>query len=301
MPRGPLCRRRSDARSHFRRHGVRARSARPRRRVRCRLRIVGRALNAAYFLAGQATRGTTIYYEDINTRGFIDLHRPLRNRPILNLDFLMKEVLRHRKRLDVDRVLAARAALSILATDVATAATKRFRNFADEDDLIGAMRASATMPIVAGGPLTFRGGRYFDASLTEPIPVPTAEADGNTHVLVLLTRPNAEPRSLSSLDRLFVIPRLRRLSPQLATRFIDRSEPYAALLKCIDAGTGPLGRAVVQGIRPLPPAVGRLERRRIAARGRRGGRVPRGHAGLRTRVIGLPCSVLPSRWGPHGR
>jgi predicted patatin/cPLA2 family phospholipase len=220
------------------------------------------ALNAAYFLAGQATRGTTIYYEDINTRRFIDLRRPLRHRPILDLDFLMKDVLRQRKRLDVDRVLAAATPFSILATDVATAAARSFRNFVDEDDLIGAMRASATMPIVAGGPLVYRNRRYFDASLTEPIPVPTAEADGHTHLLVLLTRPDAEPRSLSVLDRALVIPRLRRLSPELAARFIGRSAPYAALLRCIDQGTGPLGRAVVQGIRPLAPAVGKLERRR---------------------------------------
>ncbi len=220
------------------------------------------ALNAAYFLAAQAARGTTIYYEDINTHRFIDLRRPLGNRPILDLDFLMNDVLRRRKRLDVDRVLGASTPFSILASDVAAAAATRFRDFAGEDDLIDAMRASATMPIVAGGPHAFRGGRYFDASLTEPIPVPTAEADGHTHILVLLTRPDAEPRSLSTLDRVFVIPRLRRLSPKLASMYIDRSEPYAALLRCIDAGTGPLGRAAVQGIRPLPPAVARLERRR---------------------------------------
>jgi predicted patatin/cPLA2 family phospholipase len=220
------------------------------------------ALNAAYFLAGQAAIGTAIYYEDINTYRFIDLRRSLRRRPILNLEFLMGDVLRRRKRLDIERVLAASAPLSILATDAATATATRFQNFADEADLIGAMRASATMPIVAGGPVVFRGGRYFDASLTEPIPVPTAEADGYTHLLVLLTRPDAEPRSLSALDRLFVIPRLRRLSPTLAARFIDRSEPYATLLRCIDAGIGPKGRAVVQGIRPPPPTISNLERRR---------------------------------------
>ena len=33
------------------------------------------AINAAYFLAGQARLGTTIYHEDINNRQFIDLRR----------------------------------------------------------------------------------------------------------------------------------------------------------------------------------------------------------------------------------
>ena len=35
------------------------------------------AINAAYFLAGQARLGTTIYYEDINNAEFIDLARAL--------------------------------------------------------------------------------------------------------------------------------------------------------------------------------------------------------------------------------
>ena len=220
------------------------------------------SLNAAYFLAGQASLGTTIYYENINNRRFIDVLRPLRRRPIVDFDFLMDDVVSRAKRLESARVLACRTPLFVLATDVATARSVKLHGFADAGDLVGAMRASATMPIVAGGPRPFRGGRYFDASLTEPIPVPTAETDGHTHVLVLLTRPREHARTLSVMDRVLVIPRLRRISPVLAAKFIDRGEPYTSLLEQIALGTGPLGRAVVAGIRPLPPGVGKLERRR---------------------------------------
>jgi predicted patatin/cPLA2 family phospholipase len=220
------------------------------------------SLNAAYFLAGQAALGTTIYYEDINNRQFIDLRRLLLNRSVLNLDFLINDVVARRKRLDVAKVMASDTPLSVLATHVASATAERLRHFADERELVAAMRASATMPIVAGEPSVFRGAQYFDASLTEPIPVPTAEADGHSHILVLLTRPGEEARSLSLLDRVLVIPRLRRISPALAAKFIDRGEPYTSLLKRIEAGTGPLGRAVVFGIRPLPPGISKLERRR---------------------------------------
>jgi predicted patatin/cPLA2 family phospholipase len=220
------------------------------------------SLNAAYFLAGQAALGATIYYDDINNRRFIDLRRPLRNRPIVNLDFLVDDIVGRRKRLDVARVLASTTPLSVLATHVASATAVRLDKFADAHDLVAALRASATMPIVAGGPGGFRGGEYFDASLTEPIPVPTAEADGHSHILVLLTRPGEEARTLSLLDRVLVIPRLKRLSPALAAKFIDRGEAYRSLLNHIAAGSGPLGRAVVFGIRPMPPGVGKLERRR---------------------------------------
>jgi len=47
------------------------------------------AMNGAYFLAGQAALGTTIYYDNINNRHFIDFARALRGRPVVDLDFLV--------------------------------------------------------------------------------------------------------------------------------------------------------------------------------------------------------------------
>ena len=217
------------------------------------------ALNAAYFLAGQAAVGTTIYYEDINNRRFIDMRRTMVGRPIVNLGFLIDEIAVTRKPLAIDRVLGCGSPLTVLATDVTTCAAVALRHFTCARDLLTAMRAGATMPIVAGAPVPYLESRYFDASLTEPIPVPTAEADGHTHVLVLLTRPSEALRQTTAFDRWFVLPRLRRISPQLATHYVDRGRPYTALLEHIAAGTGPLGRAQVVGIRPDPPVVSKLE------------------------------------------
>lgn len=218
------------------------------------------AINAAYFLAGQARLGTTIYSENINNRRFIDLSRSLRGRPIVDLGYLLEGVAVHAKPLDVARVLASASPLTVMATDVATAQAVCLRGFSSDRPLIRALRAGATMPIVAGDPVDWCGGRYFDASLTEPIPVPQAETDGCTHILVLLTRPVESARVMTPLDRWFVLPRLRRISPALAAKFVDRGAPYRALLDCIAAGRGPASRAVVHGIRPGPPAIGKLER-----------------------------------------
>ena len=217
------------------------------------------ALNAAYFLAGQAALGTTIYYEDINNRRFISLRRPLLGRPIVNLAFLIDDVATYRKPLAVDRVLSSRSPLAVLATDVTTCAPVVLRQFRTGRELLAAMRAGATMPIVAGQPAAFLDRRCFDASLTEPIPVPTAEADGHSHVLVLLTRPSESRRRTTMFDRVYVLPRLRRISPNLAARYVDRGQPYTALLSGIAAGLGPQGRAQVLGIRPDPPVVSKLE------------------------------------------
>ena len=69
--------------------------------------------------------------------------------------------------------------------------------YKDKDDLVNALRASATVPEVAGGPVVHRGHRLVDAAVFEAVPFRSAIADGCTHVLVLCTRPAAPPtRSL---------------------------------------------------------------------------------------------------------
>ena len=218
------------------------------------------AINAAYFLAGQARVGTTIYFENINNSRFISLARPFTGRPIVDLDYLLNDVAISRKPLDAARVLSSLSPLTVMATDVNAAAQAPLRDFEDAHALFAAMRAGATMPVVAGPPVQFRGRPYLDAALTEPIPVPAAETDGCTHALVLLTRPSDTARATSTFDRAYVLPRLRRLSPALADLYAGRSAPYAALLSSIAAGRGPGGTAVVLGIRPFPPSISKLER-----------------------------------------
>ena len=220
------------------------------------------AINAAYFLAGQARLGTTIYHEDINNRRFIDLSRPLRRRPIVDLAFLLDDIAGRRKRLDAERVIEAASPLRVLATDLETERACALGGFADGGALFGALRAGATMPVIAGGPFEYGSRRFLDASLTEPIPVATAEAEGHTHVVALLTRGGAMRPNVSAFDRYFVGPRLRRMSPTLAARYLTRAAAYGEILRAIDAGTGPLGRARVVAIRAGCGPISKLECRR---------------------------------------
>ena len=220
------------------------------------------AINAAYFLAGQARLGTTIYHEDINNRQFIDLRRPLIGRPIVNLSFLLDEVALRRKPLDVARVLSSPTPLHVLATDVEREASCVLRNFAGPAALFGALRAGATMPVIAGGPYEYDDRRLLDASLSEPIPVITAETDRHTHALVLLTRGASMRPYVSAFDRYFVSPRLRKVSPRLAEQYLARAAPYTEVVRTIDGGAGPLGLTRVLGIRVDDLHISKLEKRR---------------------------------------
>jgi predicted patatin/cPLA2 family phospholipase len=105
------------------------------------------AMNGAFFVAGQAAFGSTIYYEDINNNRFIDYRRAWRRRPILDLDYLVWDVMCGTKRLDVARVMASPVALHLLATDSASGRRTTFSSWSDREDFLGGLRAGASMPI----------------------------------------------------------------------------------------------------------------------------------------------------------
>src|SRR5438876_11223893 len=68
------------------------------------------AVNAAYFLAGQAACATTIYYQKINNTRFI---RRFWHRKIVNIDDLFDCIIRSERPLRVDQVQASRSQLFI--------------------------------------------------------------------------------------------------------------------------------------------------------------------------------------------
>lgn len=221
------------------------------------------AMNAAFLLAGQAAFGTTIYYENINNRNFIDFARPLSSKPIVDLDFLVWNVMKGPKRLDARRVLESPIPLTAIATDVDSGTGSRFSSWDSEDDLLHCLRAGATMPIVAGAPYAHRGRRFWDALLVEPIPIVTAERERATHAVVLLTRPTgtAGPK-LSLAEKAYIVPRLRAVSEALASHYVVRASEYVALLECLAKGVGPSGTTSVLTVVPGAPVVGKLERQR---------------------------------------
>ncbi len=220
------------------------------------------AANGAYLVAGDGTRGSEIYYEKINSRSFIDARRMLIGRPVVSLEFLVGDVMVRHTPLDVAAVLASPVRLAVVASNVDTGESDVLADFADGEDVLGSIRASAAMPILAGPPWVHRGRRYWDGSLTEPVPLDTAMKLGCTHVVALLTRPGGVIRPpLSFFQRRVILPRMRRVSPLLGERFSRQREEYEAMIARLDlpsAGRDPQ----ILTVRPAGPPIANLERRR---------------------------------------
>jgi predicted patatin/cPLA2 family phospholipase len=113
----------------------------------------------------------------------------LRGRPVVDVRTLVEVLYTSDFPMDFDSVLASPVEYHPLGTDAATG------DSADLRPLIGtpaelrlALRASASLPFLAGPPVELRGRRFYDAGVAESVPFRTPLAQGATHVLVLRSR-----------------------------------------------------------------------------------------------------------------
>jgi len=158
------------------------------------------AMNAAYFTAGQAEPGVTIYTDFISNRRFINFLR----RPIIDIDFLVDDILKAAVRLDVRRVLDSEIQVRALVADVATGLGKEFiqHDVRDEELFFEVLRAGAALPLVFGREIPIGSTAYVDGGLAETLYASWLADSPLTDVIVILTRPvNYVPPSPNAASR----------------------------------------------------------------------------------------------------
>ena len=185
------------------------------------------AVNGAYFVADQTEFGIGIYFEDINNSRFLALSRSLIRRPMMSLSYLLEDVMMRRRILDWRAVLDSPVPLKIAATSVADLDVRLLEQFRNRDHLFAALRASSSIPLIAGPPAEVDGELFLDALLYEPIPYRVALADGCSHVLVLLTHPEGTLNGKTSLFERHVIARwIHDLEPRLRIAYLRQNADY---------------------------------------------------------------------------
>jgi predicted patatin/cPLA2 family phospholipase len=164
--------------------------------------------------------------------------------------------------LDADRhrrTAQSPAPLHCIAIDVDTARAETLSALTTEDDLRGALLATSRLPWLGGNPAEFRGRRWLDGGLVDPIPVDVALKLGATHVLVLQTRPEGVARTPAGgvIERI-IDRRLRALNPDLVPLARGRFAVYEDVVERIASNTANiLGVRLPAGVEP----VSQLERR----------------------------------------
>ncbi len=223
------------------------------------------AINGAYFVAGQAAYGTSIYYEDLNNAQFASPLRWLAGERPVSLEFLFEHVMISQKPLNWRRVLDSHIELVPMAASVSQARSIPLRGAHSRYSLFLRLKASAGIPFLAGPPLCVEGEPCLDGGLFASVPFRQAMEEGCTHVLALLTRPRAVPlRKTSAMNRLIISRKLARYNPLLGSAFLDRASQYAREMNWLRARTSSPDRApYVYAVNPPDsvPMIRRFETR----------------------------------------
>jgi predicted patatin/cPLA2 family phospholipase len=223
-------------------------------------------LNAMWLVSGRVRDGIPTWTDPQLVGELISRRRGLARRgPVVDVEGLVEERYERLSPGLFDAVLAGRAELHPLATDVETAeAVDLHDTIRDPRSLRLALRASAALPLLAGPPIAIDGRRYIDAGLSAAIPFRAALAGDATHILVLRSRRAGETVTAPGrLSGALTGRALRRVSPALEAAFrtrVEREGADEALLAHHDAD--PAMEPAILSIRPPEdsPVPSRLER-----------------------------------------
>jgi len=226
------------------------------------------AIAGAFFVTGQGTSGSVLYYTVLNSDRFVDRRRLIRGGSVLDLDYLINEALDQHgfswtDLLDSDIPLWATVSPAEEDDD-----TTLFRVGETEEHARRVLAASASLPVLAGPSRHIGARTYIDGGMLEAVPWPSAIDSGATHVLVARSRgfnKDGQPEDLNVFERV-TVPRLVRrmhggyvaeIVNESAERFWNNTESLKAVMAgdaCPVAGGGrPLVIEVV-----IPPAEAEL-------------------------------------------
>jgi predicted patatin/cPLA2 family phospholipase len=217
------------------------------------------ACSAAYFVVGTWEPALSIWRE--LACNVVHKSNVLRRKPIVDLAYLVDDVMCKRFPLSVEKLQKAPTRFFIVLTDCQTGEPVYFH--ACDDRVFAALRATASMPLATRGFDFVDGEPFADGGLADPIPIQRALEDGATDVTVVLTHNldfHLTPAS----------PWLARLAypefPRLAQVWTaEQNLRYNAALDLMKRPPAGVRIHVFHPLRPLPVGAFTVEQKLIAA------------------------------------
>lgn len=190
------------------------------------------AINGAYFLAQQSKIAVSIYLDDLSDKRFINFARL---KKIVDIDYMVDDVVKKHKLLNVDKVRNSYTTLHTALTDYQTAQSVFFTNKDEKVDIFEAIRATSAMPILYNKKVRINGSDYIDGGLVDGIPLFKAIELGCTDIIVVLTRkPDFRRKAPNILIRLLEEPFLRRYPSILKKRIVSEDKFFNKTLEYIE-------------------------------------------------------------------
>lgn len=192
------------------------------------------AITACYFSSRQAAFGTSIFYEDLIGKDFFSWKRLIQRKAPMDLDFLLDEIVEKKKPLDFSRVFEKD--LHVFATNTDTGDLDHFSGFREKEDLKTALKASSALPFVTGNGVFYNNQSYIDGGIHTAVPFREALEADNSHILVILSRPEGSLRpAIGSIEHFLARNIAARKYPQLVPVYLKKSDSYNQAISEVEA------------------------------------------------------------------
>ncbi len=186
--------------------------------------------NLVSYMAGQKGRNYKFYTEYALRKEYMGVEEFIRKGSYINLEYVYGILSNSDGEypLDFEAMKRSGKILRVVATDAETGHPVYFGMEDMAQDDYGPVKASSCVPIVNKA-FEFKGRKYYDGGITDPIPIRRAFREGCTRVVVVLTRPRDFTRD-SGKDR-WLARMLLNSWPNTARALYRRSAYYNRALE----------------------------------------------------------------------
>ena len=187
------------------------------------------AIAGAFFVIGQGTKGSVLYYTVLNGERFVDRRRLVRAGSVLDLDYLIDEAIEQHG-FDWDALLESDiplwATVSPVDPDEADEADTLRLVGGTVDHAREVLTATASLPVLAGPSRPIGDRDYVDGGMLEAVPWVSAIRRGATHVMIARSRGFIEtgiPEEPNLFERTAVPRLVRRMHGAHVAELVHRA------------------------------------------------------------------------------
>lgn len=138
----------------------------------------------AYYVAGQLYPGYHQWPQQIQSKKLLSLFNLLRDKPIIDIDYLIDEVYKNQIPLNEKKIKNSKIKFFVPLVNAKTGKLKYFDNRTNED-FFEVLRAGMAMQIGYGKTVRINNIDYFDAGSLNPLPIDIPQIKKSKKIIIL--------------------------------------------------------------------------------------------------------------------
>lgn len=147
--------------------------------------------NLITYVAGQKGRTKRFYTEYSFEKKYLGAGSYIKNGMLINLDYIYSEITNSTGKdpLDYEAIKNSSKQFHCVTTVAKTAQPRYFTKDDMQQDDYTLLKACCAMPVACRKPIKFKGERFYDGGVSDPIPFKKAFADGCDKLIICITLP----------------------------------------------------------------------------------------------------------------